>query len=176
VSKKPDWKPFLDRGRKRLPRRKTIADSPDRRVGEVEIPRLKPKDLRARRSDYGTDPRVRAVDLQFTRWAGKPAPTTSEGGNCPGISQVVLRKEPEFGALALDDAESLILDSALKASPRWASEFVEMWYKRKLTTEEIAVKLEMKRREYVYDERERVLFYWFGRLTEIGFALTVEPE
>lgn len=174
--KKKQWRPYLDRGRRRTSHRKTLADPPDRRVPEIVPARLKPTDVRARRSDVGTDPRVRAVDLQFTRWSATPAPIGGEGGNWPALSKVVLRKAPEFGGPVLDDAESIIIDSALKAAPLWASRFVLMWYKDKLTTQEIADQLSMKRREYVYAERDKVLFYWFGRLTEIGFTLAFDIE
>lgn len=172
MTKKPKWKPYLMRGAP-VPSKKraTSVDRPDGRVPEVRPRPLTPKDLRGRRSPFGTDPRVRAVDLQFIRWAAAPIGDIGY----PGMAEVELRQEPEFGGVPLDNAETMIIDAAIKASPPWASRFVLMWYKQRLLPQEIADALAMKRREYVYDERERVLFYWFGRLTEIGFSLTVEP-
>lgn len=173
MSRKRQWKPYLMRGAP-IPSkaRATSVDRPDERVPEIRPAPLTPSDLRSRRANVATDPRVRAAHLQFVRWAATPVGDIG----WPGLQQVELRKEPEFAGLVLDAAEARIIDAAVKSAEPWASRFVNMWYKQRLTPQEIAVALSMKRREYVYTERDKVLFYWHGRFKEIGFNLAFTPD
>lgn len=148
--------------------RATSVDPPDRRVPEVRPRKLSPKDLAAIPIDWAVPPRLRVADRCFWRWASTPV---ADDGGTSIASIVLIRREGDCGPSPLDDAESKIIDAAVRASPVWAHRFVTLYYRRGLSAPEIAKALAMKRREYVYAERDQVLFYYLGRLHEIGFTL-----
>lgn len=148
--------------------RATSVDPPDHRVHEPPPRKLSPKELKAIPIDWAVPPRLRVVDGCFVRWAATPV---SDDGGTSIASLVLIRREGDSGPTPLDDAESKIVDAAVRASPVWAHRFVTMYYRRALSVAEIAVELAMKRREYVYAERDLVLYYYLGRLHEIGFSL-----
>lgn len=150
-----------------------MLDKPDHRVPEVRPRQLTPKELKDRPAEGAIDPRLRVVERCFERWAATPI---SDDGGTSIASLVLIRREGDSGPSPLDDAESKILDAAVRASPRWAHRFVQMFYRQGLTVPEIAKALAMKRRQSVYEERDRVLCYYLGRLHEIGFSLSQVTE
>lgn len=153
-------RPYLMRGTPTVTvDRSTSVDPPDRRVPEVRPRQLSPEEVADR--VIATDPRLRAVDRCFQRWASTP--TESRG---PALSHVVFVGSVQSGAVPLDDAESKIVDTAVRTSPKWARNFVHLWYRTDSTVTDIAKALRIKRREYVYDERNVVLSYYLGRLSE----------
>lgn len=167
-------KPYLMHGAPTVTEdRPTSVDPPDKRVPEVRPRTLSPKELKDRPAAGETDPRLRVVERCFERWAATPI---GDDGGTSIASLVLIRREGDSGPSPLDDAESKILDAAVRASPRWARRFVQMLYRQRLTFAEIAVELAMKRRQSVYEERDRVLCYYLGRLHEIGFSLSQAPE
>lgn len=71
----------------------------------------------------------------------------------------------------LGDHDSLVVDRAVKSAPDWAQRFVRLWYRSDATVTEIAELLHIKRRQAVYEERQLVLAYYLGRLTQMGLDL-----
>lgn len=142
-------------------KRPTSIDKPDNRVPEVKPRQLSDEQIRAVNRVIATDPRLRAMERCFERWASTP----TESGS-PGMSQVILLESPESGAVPLGDAESKIIDAAVRTAPKWARNFVIMWFRQRMTIAEIAEQLEMKRYEHVHAERHLVLGYFLGRLAE----------
>jgi hypothetical protein len=167
--RKPKLRPYVMRGAPKVTEeRATSVDPPDHRVPESRPRKMTPKELAAIPIDWAVPPRLRVVDRCFVRWAATPI---ADDGGTSIASLVLIRREGDSGPSPLDDAESKILDAAVRASPVWAHRFVMMYYRRGLSVPEIAVELAMKRREYVYAERDLVLYYYLGRLHEIGFSL-----
>jgi hypothetical protein len=148
--------------------RATVLDPPDRRVPQPHPRKLSPDQLRVLGRESATDPRLRAVDRCFERWAATPG---DSGG--PSLSHVILLRRDAVGAPPLDDAESKIVDTAVRTSPRWARNFVNMWYRQELTIAQIAKELAMKRYEHVHAERSLVLGYFLGRLAESAAQLSL---
>lgn len=149
--------------------RATVLDKPDRRVPEVHVRKLSRTEVERIRSREGaTDPRLRAVDRCFERWAATP----TESGS-PGLACVIVFRRDDVGAAPLDDVESKIVDAAVRTSPHWARNFVHLWYRSDSTVADIAKALRIKRREYVYDERKVVLSYYLGRLSEVAGQLNL---
>jgi hypothetical protein len=167
MSRKRHWKPYLMRGAP-VPSeaRPTSVDQADARVPEVRPRKLNAEEIRIVNRVIATDPRLRAVDRCFERWARTP--TESRG---PAIAAVVFVSSVQSGAVPLDDAESKIVDTAVRTSPKWARNFVHMWYRQGLTIAEIAKLLQMKRYEHVHEERHLVLGYYLGRLSESSVQL-----
>lgn len=141
--------------------RTTSVDPPDKRVPEVHPRKLDQQQIALINRVMETDPRLRAVDRCFFRWAATP----SQSGS-PLLSHIILLRQHDGGAVPLDDAESKIVDMAVRTSPRWARNFIHLWYRTDSSVTEIAQALHIKRREYVYDERKVVLSYFLGRLSE----------
>lgn len=156
-------RPFIMRGAPRITKeRPTIADPPDRRVPEPPRVTVTVERLRAVGPHDRTDPRLRAVDLCLWRWAITPG-GTSYG---TGMAAVVLGKRTsQILDAPLDDAQSKIVDVAIRSSPEWARRFVNWWYRDRLWGHEIAEAMKAKSLSAIYDERERVLFYLSGRLS-----------
>lgn len=167
MTRKPQWKPYLMRGPP-VPseERPTSVDKPDPRVPQIRPRKLNAEEIRIVNRVIATDPRLRAVDRCFERWARTP--TESRG---PALSHVVFVGSVQSGAVPLDDAESKIVDTAVRTSPKWARNFVHMWYRTDLTIADIAKQLAMKRYEHVHAERHLVLGYYFGRLSESAAQL-----
>lgn len=168
---KQKWRPYVMRGRPTVTEfRSSSVDPADQRVPEVPIPSLPIEAVRSHRRETATDPRLRVVDRCFERWAITPS------GDLAGVgfASIILVSSGHSGTAPLDDMESKIVDAAVRASPRWAQRFVHLWYRSGQSVAEIARDLAMKRREYVYTERDRVLCYYMGRLHEIGFSLANE--
>ncbi len=160
--------PYLMRGQPKVTEpRTTVEDPPDRRVPEVPRRMLTTAQLRIFQGQSAIHPLLRPVDRCFERWAATPA--NDQGG--PRIASIVIIGREATAAAPLDDAESKIVDCAIRASPLWASRFVQLWYRSELSVPAIADELKIKRRQGIYEERERVLFYYLGRLHEIGFGL-----
>jgi hypothetical protein len=141
--------------------RATIADIPDRRIDEVYPRKLDKEEIALINRVRETDPRLRAIDRCFFRWAATPSQS-----NGPRLSHIILLRQHDSGPVPLDDAESKMVDVAVRTSPGWARNFVRLWYKTDSSVAEIATVLKIKRREYVYDERKLVLGYYLGRLAE----------
>jgi hypothetical protein len=166
--KKRASRPYLMRGPpKPMQPRPTSVDRADPRVPEVYPRKLTPTDLERVATRIGaTDPRLRAIDRCFERWAATPT------GSAPGIAQVdLIKREPVSKTVPLDDAESKLVDAVVRESPGWARNFVILWYKSDLQVAQIAEALKIKRREYVYDERRIVLSYFLGRLSEAQMSM-----
>lgn len=142
--------------------RPTVLDRPDHRVPEVRIPKLAAERVRmVTNREVATDPRLRAIDRCFERWARTPG---DSGG--PELAQAILSGASDTsGPPPLDDLESKIVDAAVRESPRWARTFVHLWYRTDSSPTEIAKMLCIKHRQYVYHERQIVLGYYLGRLT-----------
>lgn len=171
--RKRHLRPYVMRGASRpTAERATVMDPPDHRI-EQPIPRKIPApEMKLLLRKLATEPRLRAVDRCFLRWAVTP----TDNIQAPGYASLILMKRSIPATAPLDDAESKIVDAAVRASPIWAASFVNLWYRSDLSTAEIATKLRIKKRQYVYEERDRVLFYYTGRLHEIGFSLRNEAD
>jgi hypothetical protein len=142
--------------------RATVLDRPDHRVPEVRPRQLNPEEVRVLNREIATDPRLRAVDRCFERWAITPGVD-----HWPGLVQpVLLHRASQSKPSPLDDAESKIVDAAVKTSPAWAKRFIYIWYRTDMSVAEIAQTLSMKRYEHVHGERHIVLGYYMGRLAE----------
>lgn len=162
--------PYVMRGQPKVTEeRASVMDPPDRRVPEVHVRKLSKSEVeRISNREAATDPRLRAVDRCFERWAVTP----TESGS-PGLSYVILFRRDDVGTAPLDDLESKIVDAAVRSSPKWARTFVHLWYRSDSTVTDIAKTLHMKHREYVYDERKVVLSYYLGRLSEVAGELNL---
>lgn len=164
-------RPFLMRGEPRATRRKpTTAEAPDQRVPPVRLKReqlLKPEQLRALTRQGTTDPRLRPVDRCFERWAV----THGDGPMLPLLAESALSGRTTIPVLPLPDRDSLVVDRAVKNAPDWAQSFVKLWYRTDATVTEIAELLHIRRRQAVYEERQLVLSYYLGRLTQMGLKL-----
>lgn len=167
MSRKRQWKPYLMRGAPvQTQDRQTSVDPADPRVPEIRPRKLTEQEIQIVNRVIATDPRLRAVDRCFERWSRTP--TDSRG---PSIAAVVFVASVQSGAVPLDDAESKIVDAAVRTAPKWARNFVVMWYKQGLTIAQIAKVLQMKRYEHVHAERHLVLGYFLGRLAESASQL-----
>lgn len=169
--RKRQFRPYIMRGAPQpTEARSTVLDPPDQRVTPVPVRPLPIKELqRSITREAATDPRLRAVDRYFERWASTP---TESGG--PGLAAVIWIHRAGGGnscAPPLDDVESKIIDAVVRISPSWARTFVHLWYRSGHTVTEIAEMLKMKQRQSVYAERQIVLSYYFGRLTEAATQL-----
>jgi hypothetical protein len=163
VSKKPDWKPFLDRGRKRLPRRKTIADGPDRRVPDVYVPKLTPGQINARKKPVREE--LRGIFIAFVAWGM----SEGDGPLVPRLAQtqLLVRRDgrPVF------DIDTRIIDDELRESPAWARDFIRHWFKYGTDPEEMAEAFSLGSRQAVYAKLTNVLFYLRGRFDARGIAM-----
>jgi hypothetical protein len=148
--------------------RATVLDKPDHRVPSLHVRALTIEEIHIITREAATDPRLRAIDRCFERWAATPGETGS-----PGLAHVVVFRRDDGGAPPLDDLESKIVDTAVRTSPGWARTFVQLWYRSDCSVTEIATQLAIKRREYVYDERKVVLSYYLGRLSEVAGQLNL---
>lgn len=163
--------PYLMRGAPKVTEaRATVLDPPDPRVPELTPRKLSPKELALIGRETRTDPRLRAIDRCFERWAATP--TTQSVG--PRLACIIIIGHDGTAAPPLDDAESKIVDAVVRVSPRWASEFVRLWYRTELPVTEIARTLKIKHRQYVYAERQMVLGYYLGRIEEAMKQLLVK--
>lgn len=149
--------------------RPTVLDPPDGRMSPNPVPKISAERLRSMPIEYVTDPRLRSVDRFFWRWA------ITHGASSAGPT--LARSSPIFASAhsmptPLDDAESRIVDTAVKSAPDWARKFVKAWYRAQLTVAQIQEELSIKRRQSVYEERELVLAYFLGRLVESGLSAT----
>lgn len=145
--------------------RPTIAEARDTRVPVIpEDRRLRPEQLRAITRHGATDPRLRPVDRCFERWAV----THGDGPLLPMLAESQLGGRTTLRVLPLPDRDSLVVDRAVKSAPDWAQTFVRLWYRSDATVTEIANFLHIKRRQGVYEERQLVLGYYLGRLTQMG--------
>jgi hypothetical protein len=162
--------PYLMRGAPKVTEeRATVLDPPDKRVPFVPVRTLTPEQLAERRV-AATDPRLRAVDRCFERWAATPSQTSE-----PRLSHLILiNRQGEGGPVPLDDLESKIVDTVVRTSPKWARNFVHLWYRTGHSVTDIARLLAIKRREYVYAERQVVLGYYLGRLSEAASQLDLK--
>lgn len=177
MSRKRKWRPYVMRGPAQpSEERATVLDLPDARLPEVAVRKLSPEQIRIINRATATDPRVQAADRCFLRWAATPY----DSYGAPQLSYIILvnRGGGTPSHVPLDDAESKIVDAVVRAAPYWAAGFVRMWYRSEMSIPQIAEELKVSRREYVYSERERVLFYFVGRLHEVGCSIiprTAEP-
>lgn len=176
MSRKRKWRSYVMRGpAKPSEERATVLDAPDARIGEVPMSKLTPEQIRVINRATATDPRVQVADRCFLRWAATPY----DSYGAPQLSYIILvNRSGTPSHVPLDDAESKIVDTVVRAAPYWAAGFVRMWYRSEMSVTQIAEQLKVSRREYVYAERERVLFYFVGRLHEVGCSIiprTSEP-
>lgn len=151
--------------------RPTVEDPPDYRITRVLPRKLTPKELRAILRPGATDPKFRAADRWLERWAV----THGSGRMLPLIATLKLRA-PLPTVTPLDDHESLLIDSAVRESPVWASTFVIFWYRSDYSVAQIAEMLKIKRRRAVYEERDVVLSYYLGRLAQAGLQVSFWVE
>lgn len=171
--RKRQLRPYVMRGAPRVTEeRATALDPPDHRVPQPVPRKIPAVEMKALLRELATEPRLRAADRCFLRWSVTP----TDNIQAPGYASLILIKRSIPATAPLDDAESKIVDAAVRASPAWAALFVNLWYRSQLSTAEIAAELRIKHRQYVYAERDRVLFYYTGRLHEIGFSLINDPE
>lgn len=161
-------RPYLMRGGPLVTEeRATSVDPPDKRVPEVRPQSLSVEQIRIISREVATDPRLRAVDRCFERWAVTPGDI-----NWPGLAQPVLMHcSPQSRPSPLDDAESKIVSTAVRLSPAWAQRFIALWYRSDLSLAQIATALSMKHRQDVHGERHLVLGYFLGRLSEASSQL-----
>lgn len=169
-NRKRKSRPYLMGGSPRVTEpRATVLDAPDNRIPELHTRKLTPAELQ-KIPIRAVPPFLRVVDNCFERWANTPLSDYAP----PGYAHVILAKRSIPARAPLDDAESKIVDAAIRASPIWAYGFVYMCYRQGLTLPEIAKTLQMKRQEYVYTHRDLVLSYYLGRLHVIGLFLKAE--
>jgi hypothetical protein len=157
-------RPYIMRGEPRVSEpRATILDPPDSRVTVPRKPPLPIEKLRQlAERETKTDVRLLAVDRCFERWAATPVGDIG----IPRMTHVILiGRSGEGGHVPLDDLESKIVDTAVRTSPGWARRFVQLWYRSDMSVTDIARELAIKRREYVYKERDIVLSYFYGALS-----------
>lgn len=168
--KRKEPRPYIMRGSPRpTVARPTVMDPPDKRLPDNPIPRMTPAQLRGVESEYTTDPRLRAVERFFMRWAV----TRGDGEHAPALARSApLHLSSHDRPAPLDDAESRIVDLTVRTAPSWAKEFVKLWYRRALSIEEMQENLAIKRRAGVYEERRIVLAYFLGRLIGAGLSVT----
>lgn len=125
-------------------------------------------------SEYVTDPRLRMVDRYFRRWAVTHGDRDLD---TPGIAQLdPLYRRSHAKPTELENAESLIMDAAVKTAPSWAAEFVKLWYRAEASVAEMQEKFAIARRQSVYEERKLVLAYFLGRLVEAGMRMPTLGE
>jgi hypothetical protein len=162
-------RPYVMRGPARpTARRPTIADPPDRRLQATPVHQIRPDELRIAVSRTRGDPRLRAVDRLFERWAV----TKGDGAHFPLLARSeALYRSSSSRPPPLEDAESRVVDAVFRSAPSWARHFIKLWYRAQATAEEIQSVLAIKRRSSVYEERERVLFYFLGGIIQAGMQL-----
>ena len=170
MSRKRKWRSYVMRGRPVVTEpRPTVVDAPDKRIVETPVPKLPIGAInKLLEREVKTDPRLRAVDRCFERWAATPMGDIGS----PRMTHVILvNRAGDGGPVPLDDVESKIVDTAVRTSPGWARRFVQLWYRSDMSVTDIARELAIKRREYVYQERHIVLSYYYGRLSEATVQL-----
>jgi hypothetical protein len=170
MTRKRNWRPYVMGGRPMVSEdRATVLDPADSRITEVRIATLPPSSIRRHSHRAGIDPRLRAVDLCFERWAA----TVGDGSVCPQLARPnLIHASIELGMIALDEHEAKLVDGVVRSSPPWASGFVRAWYRSEKSVKEIAEMLAIRNRQSVYQERILVLGYFLGCLISEGVKLT----
>lgn len=167
-------RPYVMRGPARPTKaRATVLDKPDTRMPPNPVPKLTADQLKRLQGDDKTDPRLRGVNRWLMRWAV----THGDGEYLP----LMARSEPLFASShdrlpPLDDEESKVVDAVYKSAPDWARKFVKLWYRKGLTAPEMQAELAIKRRQAIYDERSKVLFFFLGRLTGEGLSVNSRAD
>lgn len=165
--KRKQPRPYIMRGAARpSAARPTVLDPPDRRMAANPEPnKLSVEQLARLASASITDPRLRAIDRCFQRWAI----THGDREAVPGWAMLDLGvRTSSDKPLPLDDAESLIIDAAIRTAPAWAEKFIRLWYAAELSAQDMQIALKIGTRDAVYGERKIVLAYFLGRLVEAG--------
>lgn len=159
--------PYVMRGQAAPRLRATAEDAPDYRVVRPPLRRLSAAEVHAITRPGMTSERFLSADRWLERWAA----THGTGRMLPLIATLKLRA-PTPKVPPLDDHDSLLIDTAVRFSPSWASTFAVLWYRSDYTVQQITELLKIRSRRAVYEERNAVLAYYLGRFTQGGLQVT----
>jgi hypothetical protein len=139
----------------------------------IEIPPviIRPSDpevLRRITRRNAQDPRLEPTDRHMQRWV-----VSLYGGIDGGVRNIPYDdslKVSRFRLSPLPDDVALATDSVVATAPSYWQRFVHNWYMTSKPLEVIAKEMRCERRQ-IYTERQLVLSYLLGRLTQAGVRI-----
>ena len=165
--------PYVMRPRGHIPPRATITDAPDPRVPPVRPAPVAVKTVRGKLREGPVDPHLRGVDRCLDRWSWTVPGTRVQE---PALAQARILSGQSSRPSALADHDWEIVTQAVKTSPPWVRQLVQLWYKTEQSASEIAGILGSTRRQTAYERLNLALAYLLGRLSQMGLrGVTVDP-
>lgn len=144
-----------------------------RRRTSIEVPAviIRPSDpevLRRITRRNAQDPRLEPTDRHMQRWV-----VSLYGGIDGGVRNIPYDdsiRVSRFRLPPLPDEVALSTDLIVASSPKYWERFIHTWYLTSKPVEVICKELRCERRA-IYTERQLVLSYLLGRLTQAGVRI-----